>query len=42
VIEKLATQRVEPKPHPNENGEQIVTKKKFVPSEQRSNKSLIP
>ena len=42
VIEKLATQRREPRPHPNENGEQTLIKKKFVPSERRSNKSLIP
>ena len=42
VIKKLATQRSEPRPHPNENGERTLTKKKFVPLQRRSNKSLIP
>jgi len=42
VIEKLATQRGEPKQHPNENSNQTLTKKKIVPLQQRSNKSLIP
>ena len=41
-IEKLATQRDQPRQHPNENHEQILTKNKFGPSQQRSNKSLIP
>ena len=42
VMEKLAAQRDGPGQRPNENSRQIPTKKKFVPSEQRSDKSLIP
>ena len=42
VIEKLAAQRDGTRLQPNENGGQILTKKKFVPLERRSNKSLIP
>ena len=42
VIEKLAAQRDKPRQHPNENSKQILTKKTFVPSKQRSDKSLIP
>lgn len=42
VIEKLATQRDEPRQHPNENREQILTKNKFGSLQERSNKSLIP
>ena len=42
VMEKLAAQRDGPGQRPNENGGQILTKKKFVPSEQRSKESLIP
>ena len=42
VMEKLAAQRDRPGQKPNENGEQILTKNKIVPSEQRSKESLIP
>ena len=42
VMEKLATERVEPRQHLNEKGEQILEKNIFAPSQHRSNKSLIP
>ena len=42
VMEKLAAQRDRPGQKPNEDGEQILTKNKIVPSEQRSKESLIP
>ena len=42
VLKKLTAHNDHPRQHPNENHKQIITKKKLVSSQRRSNKSLIP